>query len=94
MLSIAANEPLDWTDKGIAWPSDVKEKFHQGPFHNETMTKYTTNDIEIDITGEDFIVWMRTAGLPNFMKLRSPPHAHSHTLPPFSPSHHLEKAEG
>lgn len=68
--SNGANEPLDWTDKGIAWPSDVKEKFHQGPFHNETMTKYTTNDIEIDITGEDFIVWMRTAGLPNFMKLR------------------------
>mmetsp|Transcript_3639 Transcript_3639/g.3110 ORF Transcript_3639/g.3110 Transcript_3639/m.3110 type:complete len:215 (-) Transcript_3639:127-771(-) len=47
-------------EEGIAWPSDKNEKFKN------------TNDRSkqwIDMTDEHFIVWMRTAGLPNFRKL-------------------------
>lgn len=48
---------------GIAWASDVKQKFNNPPAD--------TPGIRIipDFEDEDFIVWMRTAGLPNFKKL-------------------------
>jgi len=49
--------------QGIAWSSDVKSKFHNPPAG--------TPGIRVipDFEDEDFIVWMRTAGLPNFKKL-------------------------
>lgn len=65
--------PLSWTDKGIAWTSDTEVKFKFGPenFDNETMTRLTPMGTTLPETPtEDFIVWMRTAGLPTFKKLR------------------------
>lgn len=48
---------------GIAWASDVKEKFNNPPADAPGIR--TISNFE----DEDFIVWMRTAGLPNFKKL-------------------------
>lgn len=49
--------------KGIAWPADVAYKFKNPP--------PTAPGIRVipDFEDEDFIVWMRTAGLPSFSKL-------------------------
>lgn len=51
--------------QGIAWPSDVQQKFK-----NPT-DPLPANMVRVipDLTDEDFIVWMRTAGLPDFNKL-------------------------
>eukprot|EP00744_Colponema_vietnamica_P001156 GILI01001945.1.p1 GENE.GILI01001945.1~~GILI01001945.1.p1 ORF type:complete len:303 (-),score=75.90 GILI01001945.1:379-1287(-) len=43
----------------IAWESDIKYKF----------AKSKTQTQSPDVTNEHFIVWMRTAALPNFRKL-------------------------
>jgi hypothetical protein len=49
--------------KGIAWSSDANKKFK-----NPSKDAEGIRVIE-DFEDEDFIVWMRTAGLPNFKKL-------------------------
>jgi hypothetical protein len=49
--------------KGIAWPTDVKNKFKNPPPDAPGIRTIT------DFEDEDFIVWMRTAGLPSFSKL-------------------------
>lgn len=49
--------------KGIAWSSDVNYKFKNPPPDTEGIR------VIPDLTDEDFIVWMRTAGLPDFRKL-------------------------
>lgn len=49
--------------KGIAWPSDVKSKFKNPPADAVGVRTVA------DFTDEDFIVWMRVAGLPSFSKL-------------------------
>jgi len=49
--------------QGIAWSSDVKSKFHNPPANAPGIR------VIPDFEDEDFIVWMRTAGLPNFKKL-------------------------
>jgi len=49
--------------KGIAWSSDVDKKFNNPPADAPGVR------IISDFEDEDFIVWMRTAGLPNFKKL-------------------------
>jgi len=49
---------------GIAWSSDVNEKFHNPPINGTPGIRVIEN-----FDDEDFIVWMRTAGLPNFKKL-------------------------
>lgn len=56
-------EYLTLRKNGIAWPSDVKHKFKNPP---PTAPGIRTI---ADFEDEDFIVWMRTAGLPSFSKL-------------------------
>ena len=46
---------------GIAWESDLEYKFGNTPDWQKNQW--------IDMKNEHFIVWMRTAGLPNFRKL-------------------------
>jgi hypothetical protein len=64
------------TKKNIAWASDRNVKFNKpsNPNLNTTVmyprTYYNESTHVIpDVEDEDFIVWMRTAALPNFRKL-------------------------
>jgi len=60
---------------GIAWSSDRSVKFRPPKTANVTnrmhpLTYYNESSHVIpEVTDEDFIVWMRTAALPNFRKL-------------------------
>jgi len=61
----------EWQKYGIAWSSDINEKFKEipGPLPS-TVTRIGPGGFTLpDVTDEDFIVWMRTAGLPTFKKL-------------------------
>jgi len=57
------NSSIALRKNGIAWSSDVKEKFNNPP------TDAPGVRVIANFEDEDFIVWMRTAGLPNFKKL-------------------------
>jgi len=57
------NTSISLRKKGIAWSSDVDKKFNNPPADAPGIR------IIPDFEDEDFIVWMRTAGLPNFKKL-------------------------
>jgi len=57
------NNSIPLRKNGIAWSSDVKEKFNNPPADAPGIR------VIADFEDEDFIVWMRTAGLPNFKKL-------------------------
>lgn len=59
----SGNNTIPLRKNGIAWSSDVKQKFNNPPAGTEGIR------IIPDFEDEDFIVWMRTAGLPNFKKL-------------------------
>lgn len=62
-----------YTDNGIAWASDKKDKFKKIDASKlpESWTRVGPGNFQLpDVDQEDFIVWMRTAGLPNFKKLR------------------------
>lgn len=64
---------INWTDTGIAWPSDKAEKFKapSTALSYNTYTRIGPSQHELpDVTDEAFIVWMRTAGLSTFKKLR------------------------
>ena len=61
---------IDISESGIAWESDVKFKFKN--IKEEKLPEGVSSWEEIqwhDMKDEHFIVWMRTAGLPNFRKL-------------------------
>lgn len=63
-------EGENWNGHGIAWSSDVQDKFKlREPTSDETALGPTGKKIWTESNNEDFIVWMRTAGLPTFKKL-------------------------
>jgi len=55
---------------GIAWASDKSDKFKaRAAKPTETTVGYRSQALP-RVDDEDFIVWMRTAGLPTFKKLK------------------------
>eukprot|EP00013_Stygamoeba_regulata_P021056 CAMPEP_0177653496 /NCGR_PEP_ID=MMETSP0447-20121125/13768_1 /TAXON_ID=0 /ORGANISM="Stygamoeba regulata, Strain BSH-02190019" /LENGTH=252 /DNA_ID=CAMNT_0019156959 /DNA_START=193 /DNA_END=948 /DNA_ORIENTATION=+ len=54
---------IPWKKEGIAWESDLEHKFNNpaGPTTGVRVIR--------DFKDEDFVVWMRVAGLPSFRKL-------------------------
>lgn len=71
----SGDQPLEKiTDQGIAWDSDKKDRFKDISDAELERVKWTREGpggfTLPKVTNEDFIVWMRTAGLPNFKKLR------------------------
>jgi len=58
-----SNAVVPLRKNGIAWSSDVDSKFKNPPADTPGIR------IISNFTDDDFIVWMRTAGLPNFKKL-------------------------
>jgi len=64
-----ADKRIEINENNIAWTSDVNYKFANiNPDGNSKVSDY--RDVQwIDMKDQHFIVWMRTAGLPNFRKL-------------------------
>jgi hypothetical protein len=63
---------VSWTSKGIAWPSDVNKKYVKRALKDTETNIVVQNGKNVtlpDVTDEEFIVWMRVAGLPTFKKL-------------------------
>jgi len=54
---------IDIHENDIAWESDKEYKFNNSYNWRQTPVQW------LDMEDEHFIVWMRTAGLPNFRKL-------------------------
>lgn len=61
------NEEIVMNRTGIAWASDVRNKFRESPNCEEGGVGFCPDPSVF--TNEDFIVWMRTAALPKFKKL-------------------------
>lgn len=66
--------PIAWKVDGIAWDSDVDQLFKEpkGGLKSDETNVVVQNGVEVtlpSVEDEQFMVWMRTAGLPNFRKL-------------------------
>jgi len=63
----------NWQKDGIAWSSDKSDKFKLNRASYEDDVNFNHNGLLgvrlPPVNDEDFIVWMRTAGLPTFKKL-------------------------
>lgn len=81
-LSTAAGAPINMNADSIAWNSDANEKFMnpaswagtvQPPNWNHTAMDFPSvvqyPELNQGYINQDFIVWMRTAALPTFLKL-------------------------
>ena len=74
LSNATASDPTNplWRKQGIAWPSDVRNKFKppSTPYDPAHYTNISADGHPLPaVTDEDFIVWMRTSGLPTFKKL-------------------------
>jgi len=63
ILYNSSGSPIPLRKDGIAWSSDKDTKFKNPPINAPGIR------VIADFEDEDFIVWMRTAGLPDFKKL-------------------------
>jgi len=63
--------PLHWNSTGIAWASDMDKKFKYRALNPEEETAVGPSGFPVWTSDDDeeFVVWMRTAGLPTFTKL-------------------------
>jgi len=59
----------DWSNKGIAWQTDIDDKFNQRELRDGETSISADGRPLPQVDDEEFIVWMRTAGLPTFKKL-------------------------
>jgi len=70
---VSSGAKLTYDNIGISWESDKNDKFKArtpaGPTAAETTVGYRNQALP-NVQDEDFIVWMRTAGLPTFKKLK------------------------
>eukprot|EP00300_Choanocystis_sp_HF-7_P024526 c25_g1_i2.p3 GENE.c25_g1_i2~~c25_g1_i2.p3 ORF type:complete len:225 (+),score=40.61 c25_g1_i2:313-987(+) len=65
ITAVGASTSIPWRKTGIAWETDKSAKF-RNPAPSAVGTRLTPAP---DFEDEDFIVWMRTSGLPSFRKL-------------------------
>lgn len=66
------NQRVKIVETGIAWSSDIQYKFknlEEKEIPKDLGAKSYKDVQWFDMQDEHFIVWMRTAGLPNFRKL-------------------------
>lgn len=60
---------INWSNDSIAWSTDVDYKFKSISNYLGLTTTAQDGHPLPSVVNADFIVWMRTAGLPNFKKL-------------------------
>jgi len=63
LLYNSNNTVVNWTSDGIAWDSDINDKFNNPPANAPGIRTIP------NFKDPDFVVWMRAAALPTFRKL-------------------------